>query len=269
MLVLLVAQADVALAQGWQPEQYWYGGGAPTPEGACARFPGSTTTICVFEYGPNPFDLNLVEMRSTDGGLSWTSPVAITTDSAAEFDPFLAIDNVRGRLSLLYSKNAPPGNDLLVRHLACLSCSWSGSVNVIANGQNHWDASLVALSNGHLLALDTTETLEGAPDGKIWSIRSTDGGATWGSPTAILDEAGNAETYPVAVQKIDGVIHLMFRDKNHGGGNQIGQLWSSDQGYSWTGHSVFSYSPSTSREFSFIGSQGGYNLTVLASIVAA
>jgi hypothetical protein len=253
--------------QGWQPEQYFYGGGHFSPEGSCARFPYSNTTICVFERGPGPYNLDLYEIRSTDGGVTWSNPVQVTNGLAAEFDPFLAADPSRGRIWLLYSKNASPGNDLLIRHLACLSCSWSGDTVVRADGGNHWDASLTVLSNGHLLALESFEAYEGDPNGQIRSFRSTDGGYSWNGPTVIFDEFGSPEIYPVALQKSDGVIHLMFRDKAHGNKSlQIGQLWSSDSGYTWNGHSVFSNNQAQPRTFSFIGTQGGINLTVLASI---
>jgi hypothetical protein len=70
---------------------------------------------------------------------------------------------------------------------------------------------------------------------------------------------------PVAVQKSDGVIHLMFRDTTYSSNAQIGQLWSSDYGYTWSGFSNFMFDGSQQRLFSFISSQGGINLTVLAS----
>jgi hypothetical protein len=165
----------------------------------------------------------------------------------------------------LYSRTRFPANDLFISYKTCASCAWSSPVTVIADGKNNWDASLLVLANGHLLVLETIEGFGGAGPGQIRSIRSTNSGATWAAPALILNEAGE-ETYPVAVQKSDGIIHLMFRDTSHGNGIQIGQLWSSDQGFTWTGHSVFSYG-AVQKQFSFIGTQGGQNLTVLASLL--
>lgn len=253
--------------QGWQFEQYFYGGGFTSPEGSCARFPGSAETICIFEKGPDPYNLDLYQIRSSDGGTTWTAPVQVTNFTAAEFDPYLVADPSRGRVWLLYSKNASPGNDLLIRHLDCPSCSWSGDHLVRSDGGNHWDASLLILANGDLLALETLESYEGDPNGQIRSIRSTDAGVSWGTPVVIIDEFPYPETYPVALQKVDGVIHLMFRDKAHGNHSlQVGQVWSTDNGHTWTGHSVFSNNQSLPREFSFIGTQGGQNITVLATV---
>jgi len=191
--------------------------------------------------------------------------VQVTSESGGEFDPYIAVDPYRGKLWLLYSRNAPPGNDLIVRQKVCASCTWTTGTTVIADGANHWDAGLVVLNNGDILALETLEGFGGTAPGKIRSVRSSDGGITWQAPSMIIDESGE-ETFPRAVQKVDGVIHLMFRDRSHGSKLQIGQLWSGDYGYTWQGHSVFQYSYTQDQWFSFIGSQGGYNVTVVANI---
>ena len=57
----------------------------------------------------------------------------------------------------------------------------------------------------------------------------------------------------------------MFQDGNHTWPQQIGQLFSSDYGNTWQGHSIFSNSPSR-KAFSFIGTQCCDNITVLAGI---
>jgi hypothetical protein len=48
--------------------------------------------------------------------------------------------------------------------------------------------------------------------------------------------------------------------------DQIGEVWSSDNGYTWAGYSVFQYNFTQDQESTFIGSQGGQNITVIASI---
>lgn len=252
----------------WQPEQIIASTSRPDPEGSCGRFPSSTATVCIYEEGANFGGMNLFEKVSWDGGVTWSSASQVTFDAGKdEFDPFIAVDSGRGRLWLLYSRNRTGGgNELLIRYKGCSTCPWTSPTTVISDSGNHWDASLLVVNNGHLLALETIESAEGALDGQIRSIRSTDGGFSWGAPSVIFDEPGVPETYPVALQKSDGFIHLMFRDKAHGGGNQIGQLWSNDGGYTWTGHSVFSFNSSQPREFSFIGTQGSTNITVLATI---
>jgi hypothetical protein len=256
----------LASGQGWQPEQVVFNAppGQPDQKPACGRMPGyPSPTVCVYQGGPAG-SLRLFEVLSWDGGVSWSSPVQITNEPGDQFDPFIAADAPRGKLWMVYSQNASPGNNLMIRGKPCAYCSWSGSTTVIGDGQNHWDASLVVLGNGHLLALEQWEGFGGSGAGRIRSVRSTDGGISWGAPVIILDETGE-ESFPRAVQKSDGVVHLMFRDRSHGTKLQIGQLWSSDYGYSWSGHSVFSYSFTQDKWLSFIGSQGGANLTVIAN----
>lgn len=160
--------------------------------------PYTNTTVCVYEAGPDFGGMSLYEVRSTDGGVSWSGPLR---------SPSIAVMSM--------TPSSPP-----TRH-AREECGCSTPNGV-------WARS----------SLSATKTVHGA-----------------------------AVTYPVAVKKIDGVIHLMSRDQNHppGGKLQIGQMFSEDNGYTWTGHSVFSYNFTQDQQFSFIGSQGGQNVTVLAA----
>jgi hypothetical protein len=72
-----------------------------------------------------------------------------------------------------------------------------------------------------------------------------------------------------AVQKQDGtgIIHLMFRDTYFDSAKlQIGQLWSSDYGNTWTGYSAFAYNGTRDTYFEYLGSQGYPNETVVETV---
>ncbi len=139
-------------------------------------------------------------------------------------------------------------------------------MTVIADGHNNWDANLLVAGNGDLLVLETLEGTGGNGPASIHSFRSTDGGNTWGPRANIISTSGQ-QWYPAAVQKADGVIHLMFRDTTYSSNEQIGQMWSSDYGYTWTGYSNFMFNGSQRKWFSFIGSQSSQNVTVLAAVL--
>ncbi len=184
-----------------------------------------------------------------------------------EFDCSVRADAARGRLSLIYSRNGVAGgNDIEIRHKTCSSCGWTAPVTVIADGHNNWDANLLVAGNGDLLVLETLEGTGGNGPASIHSFRSTDGGNTWGPRANIISTSGQ-QWYPAAVQKADGVIHLMFRDTTYSSNEQIGQMWSSDYGYTWTGYSNFMFNGSQRKWFSFIGSQSSQNVTVLAAVL--
>jgi hypothetical protein len=263
---LLCAFVTTVHGQGWQPEQKLYAAppGQPDQKQSCGQMPSTTILSCVFEAGLTG-NLHIFEIQSSDGGVTWSGSNQITNDTN-EFDPFVAVDSSRGVLWMVYSRNDSPGNDLIIRQKACASCSWSAPVTIIADGANHWDASLLVAGNGDLLALEQLEGTGGNGNwGMIRSLRSSDGGNTWQSPNVIYDGPGE-ELFPRAVQKTDGVIHLMFRVARQYPFLQIGQVWSGDYGYTWTGYSVFQYSFSQDQEFTFLGSQGGQNETAIASI---
>jgi hypothetical protein len=88
---------------------------------------------------------------------------------------------------------------------------------------------------------------------------------TWGPRQYIISAPGE-QTYPGAVQKADGTIHLMFRDTGFSSNVQIGQLWSSDYGITWTGHSAFHFNSSQSTTFEYLGSEGAPNETVVETV---
>jgi Neuraminidase (sialidase) len=135
---------------------------------------------------------------------------------------------------------------------------------------NHWDASLVALTNGDLLALETLDINDGdhTPD-KIRAIRSTDEGQTWGTPQVIYDGPGE-EQFPVGVQQPDGSIIVAFRNTEHMSGDPPRNTWaiditkSFDNGSTWQPPSLF-FDTSSSDLLTFIGKQTASNLTILGS----
>src|SRR5262249_1071122 len=143
-----------------------------------------------------------------DGGVTWNEPSRMTSDPGDEYDAFLVPDAARGRVWILYTKwhnNMPGTNDLVLSWTPATNPSaWTPAACVQCGDGNHWDASLVALTNGDLLALESHDIGDGKPD-KIRALRSTDEGQTWSTPQVIYDGAGQ-EHFPVGVQQPDGSV---------------------------------------------------------------
>lgn len=255
---------------GWQSEFTLHSQSQIEQNISCELFPGTSRNVCVYEVqriGAGS-ELDLHERVSSDGGITWTPGSAIVSHPGyAVYDQVLAADRLRSRIWMLYSRWGYPGNDLFVRSKSCPDCPWSSPSTVLRDGGNHWDASILPLRNGHLLVFETVDGQDTSPyvAPRIRMLRSTDGGATWSAPTIIFDGSSH-EWFPVGFQKADGSILLMFREGNQQNGTaHIAQISSFDNGYTWTNKSVFG-GASTNRLFSFIGSQGGDNITVQASV---
>ena len=58
----------------------------------------------------------------------------------------------------------------------------------------------------------------------------------------------------------------MFRDTSFSTTSQIGQVFSSDYGNTWTGHSAFEFNASQNTYFEYLSTQGTPNETVLETV---
>lgn len=266
--VLLVS---AAYSQGWQPEQLLFSGNGSGGDQTitCADFPNYPMTACVFEVGPGTLDY-LYESDTTNGGLTWSTPVQITNAYYAEFDCSIKPDFGPGRLWLMYSQNGGVngGTDMKISQKTCPTCAWSAPTTIVSDGHNNWDGSLLIAANGDLIAFETLEGYGGTAPASIHYFRSTNAGVTWGPRENIITNSGT-QSFPGAVQKQDGtgIIHLMFRDTYFNSAKlQIGQLWSSDYGNTWTGYSAFEYNGTQATSFEYLGSQGYPNETVIETV---
>jgi hypothetical protein len=232
------------------------------PKITCATFPLDSTISCVYiDWANADTRINLYEMLSEDGGISWTPRTAVTSDRGDEYDPILRYDDVNKRLWLVYAKwhedRGGNHNDVVIRHKDCPRCNWSAATLVIGDGKHdYWVPSVLSLKNGTILAFyfkDGPESASGVGSGRIELKRSVDNGVSWSAAIKIADTC-DAE-YPRAIQNSFGSILLLFSryvDSSHlpegtncsdGKSNgypysDLHQTWSSDAGKTWTGESI-------------------------------
>src|SRR5216683_1248708 len=159
-----------------------------SPKSTCATFAVDDSISCVYlDWGGASTRVNLFELISKDGGLSWSQPVAITTNPGDEYDPFLHYDPLHKRLWLTYAKwhedRGGAHNDVVIRHKDCPACGWSSSVLLVGDGtHDYWIPSVLSLNDGTILTFyskDGPESSAGAGSGRIEVKRSRDNGDTW------------------------------------------------------------------------------------------
>jgi hypothetical protein len=250
-----------------------------SPKSTCAEVAPESSVVCVFlDWGGAATRVDLFEIDSTDGGVSWSLPQPITRNSGDEYDPFVRYDLVSKRLWLTYAKwhNDQGGqhNDVVARHKDCTRCAWSSPVVVAGDGTNdYWIPSILPLQDGTLLALyakNGPESALGIGSGVIEVKHSADNGVTWEAPVRATDLC-DAE-YPRAAQNSFGSILLVFSryvDSSHlpkgtrcadGMLNgypytDIHQVWSSDGGRTWKGTSTLYHTSAGSALHPFIGTE--------------
>lgn len=293
------SSAQTTTSVGWVPSltvdsdsgTYW------GSESTCKNHSTTKVLVCVYtgngaDTNPNDdyYPIDLYYRVSNDGGATFAdTKYKIAAEAGDEYDPFLEYDSNRNKLVLIYSQwydsSGSKGNKVMARlgtpNVSNNTVSWSEPYNVASKaGSNYWDASVLHLQNGTLLAFLTVEGSEGNGYGYLEYRSSQDGGKTWSMPSNPV--IGNTkdtcmdEEQPVATQNLDGPIRLLYRNRgvaanpalsgrclNLGAGDaDTWQIWSTDNGASWIGQAGFRQTEGPDL-FSYVGTEGGENQTVL------
>jgi hypothetical protein len=145
--------------------------------------------------------------RSTDGGLTWSVPVAVTTDSNAGAGPFFFNDrdaitaDTSGRAYLVWDR-LPSDTALSAPSYLSLStdsgATWSTPKVLFDPGAGNeaFDNQVVILLNGNLL--DFFTQFNGALTTSLQVIRSTDLGLTWtATPVKVADMVSVGTPNPI------------------------------------------------------------------------
>jgi hypothetical protein len=177
-----------------------------------------------FAFWPSEGSRELYVAKSTDGGVNWGSPVKI----AGTFGSFLLdipAQNTRvtsggSRGALLYVSGGAYRTATEDRVYACWADLAGGTGCKVPSDQP---------------VADVTSSCKT----RIWFAISTDGGAHWGTPQKINDQAGkNDQFFPrLAVDETSGDLVVVYYDTVSDPGRLKTDIWtqtSSDGGATWT-----------------------------------
>jgi hypothetical protein len=197
--------------------------------------------------------------QSSDGGLSWSAPVALITDSSGFFDDKGAITADPNDADYVYAvwdrlqNSTPSFGPSYFAMTADGGASWQSALSIYDPGPNNQTIGnqIVVLPDGVLLDIFTElDGTEGAsPAGSLRLIQSSDHGASWSAPVSIAavnavlthDPLNNvavrdaANLFAVSVSP-QGTVYVVWQDAEFSNFayNGIALSQSSDDGATWS-----------------------------------
>ncbi|MBS1789304.1 MAG: exo-alpha-sialidase [Acidobacteria bacterium] len=171
----------------------------------------------VFAFWPTTGNRKILVSKSTNGGMSYGTPVQIATT----FDGFdIGVPSFNGRRALIYTASAAyktPTKNLVYT-------SWTD-----LSGESGCTAA--ANEPGSNVA-STCKT-------RIWFSRSADGGATWATPVKLNNQAGLNDQFNqwLVVDETTGALGIMYYDTVADSGRKKVHVYyqgSFDDGVTWS-----------------------------------
>ena len=165
---------------------------------------GAGNWVAVWESDDSLFgtigdDWDILAARSTDGGATWTDPVPLNSNAAADSGwdmiPQIAADSAGNWVAVWSSSDNPGGTigddwDILTARSTDCGATWTAPVSLgsaaASDSGDDWAPQITLDSEGNWGAVWGSSDSLGGTIGDDWDIlaaRSTDGGVTWTDPT--------------------------------------------------------------------------------------
>lgn len=166
--------------------------------------------------------------RSTDGGVSWTSPATLSVSGGDAYGAQVAVDSDGTAVVAWYRTN---GSNFIVQSSRSLDggVNWSAPVDLSQAGQEAYEPFIDADAAGN------TVVVWRRSDGSDYIAQATassDGGATWSTP-ANLSAPGYSAESPRLSANADGQIVVVWY-RNVDGNYRVQTSSSVDGGVTWS-----------------------------------
>lgn len=192
------------------------------------------TVLCAYPEGHGQGAIRL--RRSTDGGRSWSPPLAVPESFAdsRETPTLFRVRAGEGQRLLLFSGLYP----IRLAHSVDDGEHWSELVPIGTFGGIVAMSSLLARGDGELLAFfhdDGRFLREHGTQGafQVLVTRSRDGGLSWSAPETIASRGDVDLCEPGLVTAPDGKTHVLLLRENARKHNSFA-LVSGDEGHTWS-----------------------------------
>ena len=171
----------------------------------------------VFGFWPATGNRGVFVVKSTNGGVSYGTPVRLATT----FDSFdIGVPSFNSRRALIYVSGGAYRN---------------ATKNLVYASWTDLSGETGCTSSANEPGASTTSTCKT----RIWFARSTNGGTTWSAPIRVNAQASLNDQFNqwMAVDETTGRISLMYYDTVANSGRKKTDVWyqtSSDDGVTWS-----------------------------------
>jgi hypothetical protein len=189
--------------------------------------------------------------KSTNGGVSFTGPTAVNSQSSPQLQGSIPIVGNNGEVFVVYGEGYPNETGIGFSRSVNGGTTFQHFPNIAPLGDFPAPSGMerapgfphIAIdrsggpNHGNLYVTYHSDHLSGNNNADAVFIRSTDGGLTWSTPTKINDDGGNGlQWFPTINVDSVGYLHSFFYDRRLNPGTSTTNLFyarSTDGGLSW------------------------------------
>nr|MCH9657354.1 glycoside hydrolase [archaeon] len=186
-----------------------------------------TNILVTWAHSDTPSNSDIFFSKSTDGGITWSTPQNISNTGIVSSRPSIATDGTNILVTWAHS-DTPSGNfEILFSKSTDGGITWSTPQNISNTGGGS-EFSSIATDGTNILV-----TWRHAASGNVEILfsKSTDGGITWSTPQNI---SNNSEVSSHPSIATDGTNILVTWDDNLLGNQNIFFSKSTDGGITWS-----------------------------------
>lgn len=170
---------------------------------------GSGNIFMAWEDDTNT-NSNILFSRSTDGGVTFSTPMNISNTAGASFNPRIAVGS-DGSVNVVWIDNTPGNQDIMFSRSTDSGVTFATPKNLSNDPANSSGPQITTDSSGVIYVVWESDTLN---MGVLFS-RSTDGGATFSAPMILSTNTAGSVGPEIAVD-LSGGVSVVWEDDNQG-----------------------------------------------------
>ena len=177
--------------------------------------------------------------RSTDGGVSWGADVRLTNDTAASYNPSIAVSGTLVHVTW-YDKRIDNQNDIYYKRSTDSGINWGPDIRLTSDPASSVHPSIAA--SGNFVCIAFTDNRNSAKF-EIYYMHSTNGGENWTTETQLTNALVWAIGPSISISGSN--VHLVWMDQRDGN-YEIYYKRSTDGGITWDVDTRLTNDPATS-----------------------